>query len=169
MNMRSPALLWAALVATGCATQLPPQLQPHGEIAAFTLPAIGVQIYECRPKAGTPAQHEWAFVAPEADLFDRGGRRVGRHYAGPHWEAADGSKVLASARERVEAPSPDTIPWLLLSARSAGGPEGAFSKVTSIQRLNTVGGAAPKSGCTHATAGTQARVYYTADYVLFTR
>jgi hypothetical protein len=164
-----PALLAAALLAAGCATPAPRQLHPAGETQAFTLPAIGVQIYECRAKAGAAAQFEWAFVAPDADLFDRGGKRAGRHYAGPHWEAADGSKVVAALRERMDAPVPGTIPWLLLSAKPAGGPEGAFSKVTSIQRLNTVGGAAPKSGCAQGTAGTQARVYYTADYVLFTR
>ena len=163
------ALLAAAVLAAGCATPAPRQLHPAGETQAFTLPAIGVQIYECRARAGAPGQYEWAFVAPDADLFDRGGKRAGRHYAGPHWEAADGSKVVASVRERMDAPVPDAIAWLLLSARPAGGPEGAFSKVTSIQRLNTVGGSAPESGCAQATAGTQARVYYTADYVLFTR
>ncbi|HET6828339.1 MAG TPA: DUF3455 domain-containing protein [Ramlibacter sp.] len=168
MKKRTPALWPVTLMLAGCATQVPPHLQPAGERALFTLHAIGVQIYECRVKAGAPGEHEWAFVAPEADLFDRSGRRVGRHYAGPHWEAADGSKVLASMRARADAPSPDTIPWLLLSAKAAGSPEGAFSRVTSIQRLNTVSGAAPKSGCTQATAGTQARVFYTADYVLFT-
>ena len=169
MTRSIPALLPAILLAAGCATQAPPQLQPAGEVVAFTLPAIGVQIYECRAKGGAAGQYEWAFVAPDADMFDRGGKRIGRHYAGPHWEAVDGSKVRASVRERAEAPTPDTVAWLLLSAEPAGGPQGAFSTVTSIQRLNTVGGAAPKSGCTQETTGAQARVYYTADYVLFTR
>lgn len=169
MNRTIPALLSAAVLAAGCAIRVPPHLQPAGETVSFTLGAIGVQVYDCRAKAGAPGQHEWAFVAPEADLFDSSGKRAGRHYAGPHWEAADGSKVLATVRQRADAPRPDTIPWLLLSARPADGPRGVFSPVTSIQRLNTVGGGAPRSGCTQATAGTQARVYYTADYVFFTR
>jgi hypothetical protein len=58
------------------------------------------------------------------------------------------------------------IPWLLLGAKSVG-PDGSFSKVTSIQRVNTTGGAAPTSGCSKATAGTPARVPYTADYYFF--
>lgn len=168
MKTSIPALL-AVLLTAGCANLVPRQLQPAGETQAFTLPAIGVQIYECRARAGAESRHEWAFVAPEADLFDHGGKRVGRHYAGPHWEAADGSKVVASVRERADAPMPDTIPWLLLASKPAGGPEGAFSKVTSIQRVNTVGGTPPKSGCAQATAGTQARVYYSAHYQFFTK
>jgi hypothetical protein len=32
-------------------------------------------------------------VAPEADLFDARGNRIGRHYAGPHWRSTDGSKI----------------------------------------------------------------------------
>ena len=46
-------------------------------------------------------------------------------------------------------------------------PEGSFSKVTSVQRLHTVGGVAPKGGCFEAEAGTQMRVGYTADYYFF--
>jgi len=61
----------------------------------------------------------------------------------------------------------NAIPWLLLAARSVG-PEGSFSKVTSIQRVNTVGGVAPTAGCSRATAGTPARINYTADYYFFT-
>ena len=62
---------------------------------------------------------------------------------------------------------PDAIPWLLLAAKSVGS-EGSFSKVTSVQRVNTVGGLAPKAGCSQAAVGTPARIGYTADYYFFT-
>ncbi len=155
IRMLSAFLGLAALLAAGCATQqtvaVPDKLKPGaGESLAMIVPAKGVQIYECR--AGKDGGYEWAFVAPEADLFDTRGNRIGRHYAGPHWEAADGSKVLASLKERADAPQADAIPWLLLSAKSVG-PAGSFSKVTSIQRVNTVGGIAPKTGCSKAAAG----------------
>jgi hypothetical protein len=107
-------------------------------------------------------------VAPEADLFDAGGNRIGRHYAGPHWESADGSKVLGTVKERADAPAADAIPWLLLNAKPAGS-EGSFSKVTSIQRVSTVGGVAPEAGCSQTAIGTTARIKYTADYYFFTR
>lgn len=62
----------------------------------------------------------------------------------------------------------DAIPWLLLAAKPAGA-EGSFSKVTSVQRVSTVGGVAPKGGCSQAAAGTLARINYTAEYRFFTR
>jgi hypothetical protein len=108
-----------------------------------------------------------AFVAPAADLFDAGGNRVGRHYAGPHWESTDGSKVLGMVKERADAPAVDAIPWLLLTAKSVGS-EGSFSKVTSIQRVHTAGGVAPQAGCSQAAAGALARINYAADYYFFT-
>ena len=47
------------------------------------------------------------------------------------------------------------------------GPDGAWSKVSSVQRVNTAGGAAPATGCAEATAGTTSRVSYTADYRMY--
>ena len=137
------------------------------ESLAMVVPAKGVQIYECRAKKDQTG-YEWAFVAPEADLFDVRGNKIGRHYGGPHWEADDGSKIIAAVRERADAPAADAIPWLLLAAKSVG-PDGSFRHVSSIQRVNTVGGVAPKNGCSQAAAGQSARVNYTADYYFFTR
>ena len=156
-----PTLICLAAVAAGCAAtvEVPARLSPGaGESLALVVPAKGDQIYECRDS-------KWVFVAPEAELFDKAGKKIGRHYAGPHWEAADGSRIVAAVKARADAPSARDIPWLLLSAKSVG-TEGAFSKVTSIQRVATAGGVAPKGGCT--APGSQARVQYTADYYFFT-
>ena len=157
--MRRTSLL-AAILTAGCASTVPvpDTLKPAAnESLALIVPAKGVQIYECR-------DGKWAFVAPDAELFDRSGKKIGRHYAGPHWEAADGSNIVGAVKQRADAPAAGNIPWLLLGAKSVGG-EGAFSKVTSIQRVATVGGMAPAAGCNEA--GAQARVPYTADYYLF--
>jgi hypothetical protein len=170
------ALLLVVLLVAACASQQPPmsmvkvpdKLKPGAnESLAMIFPAKGVQIYECRARKDQVGGYEWAFVAPEADLFDARGNRTGRHYAGPHWEATDGSKILGAVKESADAPVADAIPWLLLAAKSVG-PEGSFSKVTSVQRINTVGGTAPKGGCSQPAAGTVARVNYTADYYFFT-
>ena len=164
------------LLGAACASPQPPtsmvkvpdKLKPGAnESLAMIVPAKGVQIYECRARKDQVGGYEWAFVAPEADLFDARGNRTGRHYAGPHWESTDGSKILGTVKERTDAPVADAIPWLLLTAKSVGS-EGSFSKVTSIQRVNTVGGVAPKAGCSQAVAGTSARINYTADYYFFT-
>jgi hypothetical protein len=132
------------------------------ESLAMIAAAKGVQIYECRASkdAGTA---DWVFVAPEAELFDTSGRKIGKHYAGPRWESSDGSTIAGTQKERIDAPQAGAIPWLLLTAKSVG-PEGSFSKVTSVQRVSTVGGAAPKAGCSSASVGQVARMPYTADY-----
>jgi hypothetical protein len=165
----SPFLL--LLVAAGASAQaptVPAKLSPGaGESLAVIVPAKGVQIYECRAKADQAGQYGWAFVAPEADLFDARGARIGKHYAGPHWEANDGSKIVGTLKERADAPQADAIPWLLLTAKSVGAP-GSFGKVTSVQRVNTVGGLSPKDGCSQTTLGAIGRVGYTADYYFFT-
>jgi len=168
-------LLFFALHAGGCTSlepspmaSVPDKLRTGAnESLAIVVPAKGVQIYECRMKKDRSGAYEWAFVGPEAALYDRRGNPIGRHYAGPHWESTDGSKVLAKVKAHADAPAHGAIPWLLLEARSVG-PTGAFSKVTSIQRANTVGGVAPENGCSHIAAGTTARVPYTADYYFFT-
>ncbi|HEV8343749.1 MAG TPA: DUF3455 domain-containing protein [Candidatus Binatia bacterium] len=157
----------ASMHAPAARVNVPDKLKPGAnESLAMIVPAKGVQIYECRAKKDQAGAYEWAFVAPEADLFDERGNRIGRHYAGPHWEAADGSKIVGTVKERADAPSPNAIPWLLLATKSVG-PGGSFSKVTSIQRVNTVDGVALKEGCSKAAVGTTARVGYTADYYLF--
>jgi hypothetical protein len=86
----------------------------------------------------------------------------------PHWEATDGSKILGTLKERVDAPAADAIPWLLLETKSVG-PADSFSKVTGVQRVNTVGGIAPKNGCAQAAVGTPARINYIADYFFIAR
>lgn len=150
------------------ALAVPETLKPSAtESLAMVVPAKGVQIYQCRASRNPAGGYEWAFVAPEADLFDGKGKKIGRHYAGPQWESADGSKVLGALQARAEAPAPNAIPWLLLAAKSVGS-EGSFSKVTHIQRVNTSGGVAPSAGCSQAAVGTPARVSYTADYYFFT-
>lgn len=137
----------------------------------MTVTATGVQIYECRatsdaPRADAPTGHAWAFIAPEAELFDSKGEGVGRHGAGPYWQAGDGSRVVGKVKARADAPAANTIPWLLLTTEATG-PQGAFSKVTSIQRIDTVGGAMPATACTRQAIGTLARIHYTAVYRLF--
>src|SRR4029450_4182144 len=143
---------------------VPDKLKPGAnESVAMIVPAKGVQIYECRAKKDQVGEYEWVFMAPEADLFDARGNRIGRHYAGPHWESTDGSKILGTVKERADAPVADAIPWLLLAAKSVGS-EGSFSKITSIQRGGTVGGLGPNGGLSEAAVGSPARTNYTADY-----
>jgi hypothetical protein len=164
------------LIVAACASlqkptptvKVPDKLKPRAnESLAMIVSAKGVQIYQCREKKDQAGSYEWAFVAPEADLFDTSERKIGKHYAGPHWESPDGSKIAGTVKESTDAPQTDAIPWLLLVTKSVG-PQGSFSKITGIQRVNTVGGVAPKTGCNQSTVGTTARIPYAADYYFLT-
>ncbi len=135
---------------------------PQGNGRAISLSARGVQIYECLPaQAGALG---WTFKAPEATLFDREGKVVATHYAGPTWESTtDGSKVKGTRVASEASTSPGAIPQLLLSAAVLA-PGKTFGQVSFIQRMNTVGGSAPAAGCEAATQGAELRVPYTAVY-----
>jgi hypothetical protein len=155
-------LVLAACTGAG----VPATLKPEGQQRlADRVAARGVQIYECRALPNA-AGAQWAFVAPEAELLDARGTVTGKHYAGPHWEALDGSKIVGAVKARADAPQTSAIPWLLLSAKSVGGP-GRFAGVTSVQRIHTVGGLAPAKTCDGGTLGAIERVPYSADYLLF--
>src|SRR5882724_8940255 len=150
-------------LSSSCAPVVPPALAvPDGNKLAFHLDAIGVQIYGCQE---LPTGFAWVFVAPEAQLFNGGGRVVGKHYAGPTWEAKDGSKVMG-AKVASFVSSPSSIPWLLLAATSHEG-SGRMSEVTFIQRLDTAGGIAPTGGCDADHLGSVARVDYAATYFFY--
>ena len=99
-------------------------------------------------------------------MLDNQGNKVGKHYAGPTWEANDGSKVVGEVLAKDNGPDPAAIPWLLLRAKANAG-SGIFSRITNVQRLNTQGGKAPADGCTQAKAGTELRMPYTADYYFY--
>jgi hypothetical protein len=127
-----------------------------GQKVHFHGNAIGVQIYRWNGAA-------WAFVAPEAVLFDNDGNVVAIHYAGPTWESSSGSFVVG-ARVAGATVDPTAIPWLLLAGVNSGGP-GVLNGTTFIQRVNTVGGLAPTAPGINV--GDEARVYYEAEYFFY--
>jgi hypothetical protein len=105
--------------------------------------------------------------APEAQLFDKDGEPFGKHFAGPSWEANDGSRV--SGKAVANAPSPDTesIPWLLVNIVGHSGSDGVLTLAITIQRLHTKGGKAPAAGCDAGHSGQEIRVVYSADYLFY--
>jgi Protein of unknown function (DUF3455) len=139
---------------------------PGTHVLALETQATGVQIYVCNARKDDPTRFEWVFKAPEAELFGSNGKKIGIHYAGPTWEANDGSTVVGELKARDIGPDPSAIPWLLLSGKSTSG-DGIFSQTQSIQRLQTVGGKAPAEGCNQAQVGQEMRVPYKATYYFF--
>lgn len=131
---------------------------PAGNTLVLKVFAKGVQIYTCKAEG-------WVLKAPEADLFDEKGVKIGHHSGGPTWELEkDGSAVVGEMKEK--APVPDSIPWLLIAKKSSRG-EGTLARVTFIQRLDTQGGKAPASGCDATHQGAEVRVDYTATYSFY--
>jgi len=162
-----PLLVGCAASHPAAPSPMPAQLRAAPpQVLALELRATGVQVYECRPSQGDPARFDWLLKAPEAELSDHAGKPVGRHFAGPTWEATDGSKVVGEVVARDSGPDPAAIPWLLLRATTASG-SGVFAQTQSIQRLHTVGGKAPAEGCSQSQNGTQLRVPYSADYLFY--
>ena len=158
--------------ATGPASKVsapvvPPSIQVSAnDTLSFAASAKGVQIYECRAKKDDAAQYEWVFKAPEADLFDQRGKKIGRHYGGPTWESGDGSKVIAEVKGREPSTDANAVPWLLLGVKKHEG-NGVFSRVSGIQRLETAGGKPPAGGCDQAGTGKEVRVPYSAVYYFY--
>ena len=169
-NLLMSAAVTAALLGACAVTHYPTapvELRPPSiELLSFDAPASGVQVYECNEDAKAPSGFAWRFKGPEADLFDRSGRKVGHHYGGPTWEAPDGSKVVGEVVTQMPSPDATAIPHLLLRAKATSG-NGMFTPVRSIQRLETVGGRAPADGCGKDTLAKVARVPYKATYYFY--
>ena len=158
------ALLWAA-PAPAVVPADPPA--PEGQVVLFKLHAEGVQIYECKvinPDARA-LRYRWVLTGPDAILTDDKGAKVGKHYAGPTWEASDGSQVIADKTPGETTPKPPAVPWLLLKAASHKG-DCKFSKVAYIRRVDTEGGAAPDAP-NSVYKGDELRVPYKATYIFY--
>ena len=129
----------------------------------------------------------WTFFGPQATLFNDDDKQVITHFLSPNpfeqapnpfenglpratWQdSEDTSKVWGATLQSV--PVTGAIPLLLLQVVGAqDGPTGGdrLSETTFVQRLNTVGGLAPTTGCTLSTdVGKMALVPYTADYFFY--
>jgi len=139
---------------------VPPAIEvPAGNVLIGDFFAKGVQVYQCTGGA-------WVFVEPAANLLGWAGRptnvATAVHFRGPSWESSDDGS-LVEARAVANSPVPGSIPQLLLQATRNRG-DGAFGRVSYLQRLATRGGAAPAGTCTD---GQTTGVPYQARYRFF--
>jgi len=152
------AVLLALLAAPATAQTAPPAEPLPSEAVITTVHAEGVQLYECRPDA--QGRLAWSFREPVATLI-RDGTTVGRHYAGPHWEFADGSLLRGTVAGRAPGASAADIPHLRLTITTNSG-RGELAGATAILRVRTAGGVL-EGGCDRT--GSFRAVLYTSDYV----
>lgn len=150
--------VFTLLASPSLAQSLPEAIAAPGEVTVTRLHAEGAQVYEC--KANQSGQLAWSFREPVATLLD-GDKTIGRHYAGPHWELADGSIIQAKAAGRAPGATAQDIPLLKLEVTTHRG-SGQLTGVTTVQRINTKGGVA-EGAC--PSAGAMLSVPYAADYV----
>ena len=161
-------LAFAAGSQAAKAAEVPADLQPTGYKLLFTAKARGVQIYTSVAEASAPAK--WVLEAPLATLNGDHGKLTIHHYAGPSWEAGDGSKVVRDKDTPVKSvPAPHAaadIPWLLIKV-SPDPAAGSLSKVGFVQRIETHGGVAPAQAPIRP--DTKIGVPYTAIYAFYAK
>jgi hypothetical protein len=135
---------------------------PEGNVLLLRAYGKGVQKYTCPVSANSKAVPHAILLTGRGDEGDL----VAIHFAGPAWEALDGSSVVGDAQnaKHFAAPDPDGVDWLLIPAKSTAG-NGRFSRVTYIQRLFTDGGKPPAKGCDQAQ--TEVLVEYCAQYLFY--
>ncbi|HVJ53143.1 MAG TPA: DUF3455 domain-containing protein [Aliidongia sp.] len=148
------------------AEPVPAELQPPAGLKLlFKAKADGVQIYDGTNDGGTL---KWTLEAPLARLTGEHGKLVIHHYAGPSWEADDGSKTVRDKDEKViSTPAPNAqadIPWLLIKV-TPDPAAGVMSKVTYVQRIATKGGVAPAAAPVRP--DTKVGIPYTATYAFY--
>jgi hypothetical protein len=175
MRLRIATLTTGLLLALPAAAAiaepsgLTPRLRASAlEEPAFMLSGNGVYVYQCLATALDPNAYAWYFVAPDATLYE-GSRSTGRHATSGLFEALGDRTSVAGVVHATQTGGPGNLPWALIRARPVGESEGIFQGVTSIQRVNTAGGAPPQGGCNADNSGGEARVAYNADYYFYKR
>ncbi len=165
-------LICLSLAATATCAQavdnssLPePVRVPDGHVQKTWSKGVGEVTYACRQKVDQPGSHSWIFVAPSATLFDGNKKPHGNYYGGPTWESSDGSKTTGT-QVAIAPTTAGNLPLQLIKATSTSS-AGMFANITYIQRLNTVGGAAPASPCDASNVGQEQKVAYQADYIYY--
>jgi Protein of unknown function (DUF3455) len=171
---------------------LPPGMAPvpAGNKLFLGTHAVGTQNYVCQPSGAGVA---YVLFTPQATLFGDDGVQIITHFNSPNpdepntdptvvapqgmiratWQFKDTSRVWAKVHQPNGAVTvdQDAIAWLLLDAVGhQPGPTGGVKlmQTTFVQRLNTTGGLAPKTGCSSLTdVGKKAFVPYTADYFFY--
>ena len=160
---------WQVVHPGGIARPLMPDPSlepPANQVPVLIAYGLGVQRYVCKEKEAAKGSFAWTLKEPQAKLSDASGREIGSHFAGPSWQLQDGSKA---AKKKVVATVPalasDAVPWLLVEVEGSG--NGALSGVQYVQRVDTVGGAAPAAGCDASHAAAAHDVEYRATYVFY--
>ena len=178
------ALPHAAYAQSVTPPAVPANLAVPASSHAFLLGrGVGTQNYVCA-QASSLGHVAWTLFTPQATLFSDEGGQLTTHFS-PNpaeggivrvtWQdSTDTStvwgRVIASSTD-PNFVNQDAIAWLLVQrVGSRVGPTGGgtLAGATFIQRLDTVGGVAPTTGCDGPNdLGNKAFIPYTADYFFY--
>src|SRR4051812_7147252 len=117
----------------------PPALEGQGHVL-MRVAASREQVYVASKDLA------WGFDRAQATLTAAEGSK-GKHYKGPTWELADGTKIVGQMIAQSVSPDANSVPWLLLKVASSSG-SGPLAKATYVQRVETSGGKAPAKAAT---------------------
>jgi hypothetical protein len=101
-------------------------------------------------------------------MLYEGSRSVARLATVGLYESLSDRSSISGVVRSSQAAGPANLPWVLVLAQPIGD-SGIFAGVSSFQRVNTVGGAAPTAGCGPDNIGQEQRVAYQADYYFYRR
>ena len=181
------------IVAPAVPTQL--HVDPTLFVPFFKGHGVGTQNYICKPTG--PTTVGFVLFTPQATLFNENGKQLTSHFFSPNpleanvdptvignfqirvtWrDSRDSSSVWAKLDQSATfATDPtfvakDAVAWLKLEVKGTeNGPTGGdtLTQAKVIQRVNTVKGLAPSTGCTSPSdIGNEAFVPYEADYFFY--
>lgn len=191
----TPLAAWVAAIAIVFIAQpahadhvTPPNMPAEIQVPAGNKPylmghAVGTQNYICLPSG---AGFAWTLFGPQATLFDDDFKQVITHFLSPNpyepgappratWQhSRDTSETWAVMTHQSSDPvfvRAGAIPWFRLQKVGVqDGPTGGhkLTRTTWVQRLNTIGGVAPATGCAMAAdVGKKMLVPYEADYYFY--
>ena len=171
---------------------MPDNLQVGDGFTAFLVGhAVGTQNYVCKPTANGFA---FALFTPQATLFTDADKEIIVHFFSPNpdeantdpnvvanfairatWQDSTDMSTVWAKLDQMSTDAPfvadGAVAWLLLDVvGTREGPTGGktLTPAVRVQRLNTSGGLAPKTGCSSfGDVGKQAFVPYTADYFFY--
>ena len=174
-------LPWAAHAQTVTPPPVPADLELPESGEPFLIGhGVGTQNYVCQPSTSL-GRVAWTLFTPQATLFSDLDEQLTTHFFSPNpsesgvvrvtWEHSEDTSIVWARAIASVVVRPDAIPWLLLQkVGTQVGPTGGatLTATTFIQRVNTVGGLAPATGCDALRdVGHKRFVPYTADYVFF--
>jgi hypothetical protein len=149
--------LAAAAQAKGV-ENLPASIAIKAGVPVARLRGAGAQIYVCTKNAAGALN--WTFREPVATLLDEG-KTVGRHFVGPTWEFADGSRVVGEVVSKAPGTTAKDIAWLKLSVKEPQ-KSGLAAGATWVLRIDT------KEGVFEGACDSEGELHsepYTATYV----